>query len=113
MLTNICSRWLEIDSILRCIFVGALRVKISNTFSHIIELSQTFLKALPCHFFVMKMQSACYVCCIYSNALRKLFSVEAKNMNPDQTALEYDKRKLVKGVICHKRKNVITSSEVE
>ena len=38
------------------------------------------------HFFVLKMLSAFYVCCIYSNALQAYFIKEVKTMKPDQTA---------------------------
>ena len=37
-------------------------------------------------FFVLKMSSAFYVCCIYSSALQTRLFMEANNMNPYQTA---------------------------
>ena len=39
-----------------------------------------------CAKYVMKMLPTYYICCIYSNALKKTFTVEANTMNPDQTA---------------------------
>ena len=41
---------------------------------------------MPIYFFCPE-KSADYFCCIpvYSNALRNTFTIEAKNMNPDQT----------------------------
>ena len=41
---------------------------------------------LSCQYiFVIKMSSADYIC-IYTDALKKIISVEANTMNPDQTA---------------------------
>ena len=63
-----------------CNLVGALRVEISNTFSHIIELSQTFLKALSCHFLSLK----CWLL-VTSVAYIQMHS-EGFFSDPDQTA---------------------------
>ena len=40
----------------------------------------------PLIFFVPKMLSAYYVCCIYSKVLKTNLITEANTMNPDQTA---------------------------
>ena len=40
----------------------------------------------PANIFVLKMLSAEYVCCIYSNAFYTILIMEATNMDPDQTA---------------------------
>ena len=37
-------------------------------------------------YFVQKMSSAYYICCIYSNALQTYFITEANTMNADKTA---------------------------
>ena len=37
-------------------------------------------------FFVLKISSIFYVCCIYSNELQNTFTIEANILNPDQTA---------------------------
>ena len=36
-------------------------------------------------FFVLKMSSAQYICCIYLDARQNTFTMEANTMNPDQT----------------------------
>ena len=38
------------------------------------------------YFFILKMLSAVYICCFYSNALQNAFAMEANTINPDQTA---------------------------
>ena len=40
----------------------------------------------PANIFVLKMLSAEYVCCIYSNAFYTILIMEANNMEPEQTA---------------------------
>ena len=42
------------------------------------------------YFFVLKMLSAYYICCIYLNALETTFIMEANTINPDQTAPRAD-----------------------
>ena len=37
-------------------------------------------------FFLAKMLSALYVCCLYSNTFQTNFITQANTMNPDQTA---------------------------
>ena len=41
----------------------------------------------PANIFYIKMMSAYYVCCIYSNTLQKTFTMAANGMNPDQLLL--------------------------
>ena len=36
---------------------------------------------------VLKMKSACVLCCMYANALPTTFTMEANTMSPDQTAI--------------------------
>ena len=52
------------------------------------EYAQMFaFKPYPAIFLnVLKMFSAYYVCCIYSNAFQNTFTMAANTMNPDQTA---------------------------
>ena len=40
----------------------------------------------PAKILCAEMLSACYICCINSNALQHTFTLEANIMNPDQTA---------------------------
>ena len=34
-------------------------------------------------YFVLKLLSAYHICCIYSNALQKTFTIEVNTINPD------------------------------
>ena len=45
------------------------------------------LNLYPANIFALKMSSAYYVCCIYSNALQNTFTMEENTMNPDQTLI--------------------------
>ena len=59
------------------------RAKIQTWMRHkILSLLTLILSAV----FVLKMSYAYYIWCIYPNALKKTFTVEANTINPDQTA---------------------------
>ena len=49
-------------------------------------LTNIILNSHLTNVFVMKILAAYYVCCIFSNGLKNMFTMEANTMHPDQTA---------------------------
>ena len=43
------------------------------------------IKPYPANIYVLKMLSAFYICCIYSNSLQKTFTMDTNTMSQDQT----------------------------
>ena len=86
------------------IFKKLFTIRMSNSFGHPVgsDLGPNCLQKLSADdksplakkeltliqpiFFVIKMSSAYFICCIYSNAHQKTFTMAANTMNVDQTA---------------------------
>ena len=51
----------------------------------VVQCRKSFLTLILLIFFVPKMLTAYYVCCIYSNTLQTNFIMQTNNINRDQT----------------------------
>ena len=70
------------QSFLNIIFPLQLSSNLVSIYWHLLASSSPYAAIS----FPLKMWSAYYICCMYSNALQNTFTMEANTMNPEQTA---------------------------